>query len=287
MASIEILRGDVLPWLRHELELLLESVLEAEVDAFLADTHKSVDGGGRRRFVRNGYVRPRPLKSAVGRLVVRVPRIRDRLCLVRVISRFVPPYVRSVSGSAEDLLACYLQGLQSGNLDSVLTVMCGSAWLRLPATVRDRQNQLWARWQDRLNQTCLTDFQLSRVIAVRTQPDKDAPPVVVAIGSSAGQSDTVLAVLPGCPSRAESMSRLAEHLSRRGLACASKSCPLPVEIVLWQDGQAYFGAGTTGSHSSGGSRQRDEDGQDDSGFKVCPTDFRTQGLFALRLKPTI
>src|SRR5688500_5099297 len=64
--------------LRHGARTLLAQAIEAEVQSFLASHAELVDGAGRRRLVRNGFLPERTVQTGIGPVAVRQPRVRDR-----------------------------------------------------------------------------------------------------------------------------------------------------------------------------------------------------------------
>ena len=57
---------------------LLQAVVEAEVSELLSRHEALVDERGRRRLVRHGHLSEREVMTRVGKLLVRVPKVRDR-----------------------------------------------------------------------------------------------------------------------------------------------------------------------------------------------------------------
>ena len=57
---------------------MLQQVIEAEVETFLAAHVELEDAHGRRRVVRNGHAPAREIQTGIGPIAVRRPRVRDR-----------------------------------------------------------------------------------------------------------------------------------------------------------------------------------------------------------------
>src|SRR5687767_2775834 len=64
--------------LREGARRMLMQAIEAEVEAFLAGHGELVDEQGRRRLVRNRHAPKRQIRTGIGPLEVRRPRVRDR-----------------------------------------------------------------------------------------------------------------------------------------------------------------------------------------------------------------
>ncbi len=64
--------------LRDGARRMLQQVIEAEVEAFLAAHAELEDERGRRRVVRNGHAPEREIQTGIGPIAVRRPKVRDR-----------------------------------------------------------------------------------------------------------------------------------------------------------------------------------------------------------------
>jgi putative transposase len=64
--------------LRAGARRMLQQVIEAEVETFLAAHVELEDARGRRRVVRNGHAPAREIQTGIGPIAVRRPRVRDR-----------------------------------------------------------------------------------------------------------------------------------------------------------------------------------------------------------------
>jgi len=76
---------------------MLQTVMDAEVDNFLAEHSGRRDEQGRRLVVRNGSLPEREIQTGAGKLPVRQPRVRDRSSgddRVRFSPQVLPPYLK-------------------------------------------------------------------------------------------------------------------------------------------------------------------------------------------------
>ncbi len=111
--------------LRHGARALLAQAIEAEVAAFLANHADLVDGAGRRRLVRNGFLPGRTIQTGIGPVPVRQPRVRDRGAgapepKIRFSSAILPKYLRRTRSLEELLPWLYLKGISSGDFGEAL-----------------------------------------------------------------------------------------------------------------------------------------------------------------------
>ena len=85
--------------LRSGARRMLQQVIEAEVEAFLAAHAELEDARGRRRVVRNGHAPEREIQTGIGPIAVRRPKLRDRGdgtggVGIRFTSKVLPPFLR-------------------------------------------------------------------------------------------------------------------------------------------------------------------------------------------------
>src|SRR5687767_5793636 len=77
--------------------VMIEQVLEAEVEAYLLRHRDARDGDGHALVVRNGKSRLRKLRTPLGKLSIRAPRVHDRRTDAsgrheKFVSRVLPAY---------------------------------------------------------------------------------------------------------------------------------------------------------------------------------------------------
>ena len=100
--------------LRDGLLRMLQQVIEAEIETFLAAHAEHEDARGRRRVVRNGHAPRREIQTGIGPIAVRRPKVRDRGAnfpdrggtageRIRFTSKVLPPFLRRTK-NVEELL---------------------------------------------------------------------------------------------------------------------------------------------------------------------------------------
>src|SRR5271154_1420539 len=109
---------------------LVSSLLEAEVEGFVAELSYLKDQNGKPRIVRNGYLPERKVKTPLGRIPVKVPRVRDRLKSantqrIKFSSKLISPYQRRVH-VAENSVSRYLTQFVSGDWVEATAVVLGN-----------------------------------------------------------------------------------------------------------------------------------------------------------------
>lgn len=143
--------------LRSGARRMLQQVIEAEVEAFLAAHADLEDARGRRRVVRNGHAPERDIQTGIGPIAVRRPKIRDRGAAdgvpIRFTSAVLPAYLRRTRNVEELLPWLYLKGISSGQFEEALAVLLGPDAPGLSATTIRRLVAVWQeeheRWQGR------------------------------------------------------------------------------------------------------------------------------------------
>jgi len=101
--------------LREGAQRLLRQAVQAELEEFLAVHADKCDEHGRAAVVRNGHLPEREVLTGIGRVPVRVPKVRSRTDEPVVFrSSLVPPYVRKTKSVEAALPWLYLRGVSSG-----------------------------------------------------------------------------------------------------------------------------------------------------------------------------
>jgi transposase-like protein len=144
--------------LRSGARQMLQQVIEAEVEAFLAAHAELEDAHGRRRLVRNGHAPEREVQTGIGPIAVRRPKLRDRGdgadgARVRFTSKVLPPFLRRTRNVEELLPWLYLKGISTGQFEEALTALLGPDAPGLSASTVRRLMATWQqdheRWQRR------------------------------------------------------------------------------------------------------------------------------------------
>ena len=136
--------------LRQGAQRLLAQAIEAEIAVLLAQYAGRHDAQGRQAVVRNGYLPEREVRTGIGAVGVKVPRVRDRSGSgIRFHSAILPPDIRQ-SKSLDALLPwLYLKGVSTGDFSEALQALLGSEAPGLsPATI----SRLKQSWQDELTE---------------------------------------------------------------------------------------------------------------------------------------
>ena len=135
--------------LRQGARDLLAQAVEAEVAEFLREYTALTDDAGRQRLVRHGHLPEREVLTGIGRVSVKVPRVRDRgtgTAKIRFTSSLLPPYLRKAK-SVEALLPwLYLKGISTGDFGEALGALLGANAEGLSSSTISRLKAGW--WKD-------------------------------------------------------------------------------------------------------------------------------------------
>jgi transposase-like protein len=207
--------------LRDGARRMLQQVIEAEVETFVAAYAEHEDEGGRRRVVRNGHAPEREIQTGIGPIAVRRPKVRDRGIgsageRIRFTSKVLPPFLRRTRNVEELLPWLYLKGISTGQFEEALTALLGPDAPGLSAaTVR----RLVAAWQAEHERWQRRDLSGRRFIYIwadgvyfTPRLDHDRQCLLVVIGADADGNKELLAIEDGFRESAQSWRELLLRL---------------------------------------------------------------------------
>ncbi|MEM1207306.1 MAG: hypothetical protein AAGN66_28995 [Acidobacteriota bacterium] len=121
--------------LRVSFESLYRQILAVEVSTFLAKHADLKDGTNRQLVVRNGFLPPRQIRTPVGSITVRRPRVRDkRVGTSKACPSIIPTYKRAGATRFMHSLVpwLYIKGKLEGTYRYVLPALIGPTAVDLP-----------------------------------------------------------------------------------------------------------------------------------------------------------
>ena len=215
--------------LREGARELLATAVQAEVSEFLA-THKHLlDDEGRQRLVRHGFLPEREVMTGIGKVAVKVPRVRDRGtdkdgAKIRFSSSLIPPYLRK-SKSVEDLLPwLYLKGISTGDFCEALAALVGPDAEGLSSSTITRLKADWWKEYESWRKRDLTGkryvYFWADGVYFTPRLDDDRQCLLVIIGANEYGDKDVLAIMDGFRENADSWRELLRSLKKRGLTIA-------------------------------------------------------------------
>lgn len=202
---------------------IIQQAIEAELATMLEHYSNERTLDGRRAVVRNGYLPEREIVTAIGPMLVQVPKVRDRSGTgIKFNSAIVPPYVRKSPRVSSALPWLYLRGISTGNMSEALSVLLGEQAKGLSPGVVMR---LKAQWAEEFEQWKKRDLSQSRWIywwadGIHTgarSEDGDGQCLLVMIGVKPDGTKERVAMTDGYRESKASWSELLLDLKARGL----------------------------------------------------------------------
>ncbi|MFI5868067.1 IS256 family transposase [Streptomyces sp. NPDC051546] len=205
---------------------MLAAALEAEVNAYIAESADQQDESGRRLVVRNGFHQPRKVTTAAGAIEVKAPRVNDKRVdeatgeRKRFSSAILPPWARKSPKISEVLPLLYLHGLSSGDFMPALEQFLGSSAGLSPATI----TRLTTQWQ--ADHKTFMDRDLSATdyvyvwadgVHLRIRLEEAKAAVLVMVGVRADGTKELIAMTDGYRESSEAWAGLMRDCARRGM----------------------------------------------------------------------
>ena len=218
--------GSVLEELAREgARQILARALEAEVTEFVEKHQNKIDAEGRRQVVRNGYMPARDLVTGIGALVVRQPRLDDRVLKARGEERFssqiLPRYLRRVPSVDNLIPILYLKGISTGDMSEALASILGSEAAGLSATNVVRLKAQWEQDYQRWSQRDLKGkhyvYMWADGIHVNVRLDEETSCILAIMGADAEGNKELLAISDGYRESKGSWREMLLDLKRRGM----------------------------------------------------------------------
>ncbi|CAM4397735.1 MAG: IS256 family transposase ISCysp27 [Legionellaceae bacterium] len=217
-----VLTDAITELLRASAREVIAQAVEAELEAFLSEVKQALSDGNS-RIVRNGYLPEREILTGIGKVNVRVPRVRDRgetEDKIRFKSTLIPPYMRRTATLNEVLPLLYLKGISESDFVEVLSPIFGEQTKNLSAGVISRLKMGWEeeyqKWQSRkLDNKRYVYWWVDGVgFSVR---DDDRRCVLVVMGVNEQGNKELISLYDGYRESTESWLTLLRDLKARGI----------------------------------------------------------------------
>ena len=241
-ASIAV--DPLLEVLRSGARRMLQQVIEAEVEAFVAAHAELEDGRGRRRVVRNGHAPEREIQTGIGPVAVRRPKLRDRGdgaggARIRFTSKVLPRFLRRTKNIEELLPWLYLKGVSTGQFQEALTALLGPDASGLSASTVRRLVASWQqeheRWQGRELSARRYVYVWADGVYFTPRLDHDRQCMLVLIGADADGRKELLAIEDGYRESTQSWRELLLRLrDENGLAAAPELATGDGALGFWK-----------------------------------------------------
>jgi putative transposase len=212
---------------------MLQSAIDAEVEAFIAQHEDRRDDRGRRLVVKNGSLPEREILTGAGAIPVTQGRVRDNTSdpeqRVTFTPSILPAYLRKTEAIEELIPWLYLKGISTGDFAEALQSLVGERASGLSANVVVRLKEQWCDEYEQWSKRDLSGKHYVYIWAdgihakVRLEDDANKKQcLLVLMGATADGQKELIAVLDGYRESEQSWSELFLGLKQRGLAIAPK-----------------------------------------------------------------
>jgi transposase-like protein len=211
---------------------MLATAIETEVNEYCERFKSELDENGHRLVVRNGYMKERTIRTGLGEIELRKPRVNDRRVdafgnRCRFESSIVPPYLRKTKTVEEMVPWLYLRGISTGDFQQALQGLFGPDVKGFSANTVQRLCEVWqqefATWESRdLSDKRYVYLWADGVYFKVRLGDGEKQCVLVVIGVLEDGTKELVAMTDGVRESKASWKSLLLDIKTRGLEIAPK-----------------------------------------------------------------
>lgn len=225
--SENIVNDTLTEFLKESAQKMLKEAINQEVEEFLNSHQSKTMSNGNQQFVRNGYLPDRDIQTGIGKIKVRVPRVRDRgNSDTKFSSNLIPRYMRRTVSLDVLLPLLYLKGISTKDFADSFEPILGKKPQNLSPNVICRLKENWYKnyelWQKKdLSDKNYVYFWVDGVyLQARMESEKNCILVIVA-ADEYGRKE-LLALNDGFRESKECWKNLLLDLKERGLSSFPK-----------------------------------------------------------------
>ena len=231
--------------LRHGAQEMLAQAIENEVAEYVETHAHTRDDQGRRLVVRNGYLPARTIRTGVGPVEVRQPRVNDKRAdeegrRIRFSSTILPPYLRRTRSIDELIPWLYLKGVSTGDFTDALKALLGPQTPGLSATNIVRLKACWQQEWTAWSKRSLEGKHYVYVWAdgvhfnIRLEdPGNNKQCILVLMGATEEGKKELIAITDGYRESTQSWRELLLDVKKRGLSQAPKLATGDGALGFW------------------------------------------------------
>ena len=244
--SVSISSRDILTEiLRQGAQEMLAQAINNEVAEYIHAASDLRDDQGHRLVVRNGYLPARTIRTGVGPVEIRQPRVNDKRTnengqRIRFSSSILPPYLRRTRSIDELIPWLYLKGVSTGDFTDALQALLGPDAPGLSASnivrLKACWQQEWAAWSKR----SLADKHYVYVWAdgihfnVRLEDSgNNRQCILVLMGATEEGKKELIAITDGYRESTQSWRELLLDVKKRGLSQSPKAATGDGALGFW------------------------------------------------------
>ena len=212
--------------LRTGAQQMLATAIEAEVGDWITSRQDLRDEEGHRLVVRNGHQPPRTIRTGIGAIEVRKPRVHDRRPATErepFESVLLPRYIRRTPSLDVLIPYLYLRGVSTGDFNEALEAILGKS-PGLSASTVTRMVNGWQEEQREWASRSLAEKEYVYVWAdgvyfnIRLGDEDTAKQcILVLMGATADGKKELIAVTDGYRESKASWLEIIRDIKRRGL----------------------------------------------------------------------
>ena len=244
--SVSISSRDILTEiLRQGAQEMLAQAIDNEVAEYICAASDLRNDQGHRLVVRNGYLPARTIRTGVGPVEIRQPRVNDKRTdengqRIRFSSNILPPYLRRTRSIDELIPWLYLKGVSTGEFTDALKALLGPDAPGLSASnivrLKASWQQEWAAWSKR----SLADKHYVYVWAdgihfnVRLEDSgNNRQCILVLMGATEEGKKELIAITDGYRESTQSWRELLLDVKKRGLSQSPKAATGDGALGFW------------------------------------------------------
>jgi putative transposase len=240
---------------------MLATMINAEVDDWLARHAYAKDQRGRQLVVRNGHHPTRTLVTGSGPIDVTQPRVHDRRIagrrkievapgqtvtedidaagqpVQRFRSAILPPYLRKTKAIEELIPWLYLKGISTGGFGEALQALVGPQAAGLSATTITRLMTVWQdeakAWSHRSLEGRQYVYIWADGIHFNIRLEEDRQCILVLMGATADGRKELIAIADGHRESEQSWFALLLDCRQRGLTIDPKLATADGALGFW------------------------------------------------------
>jgi putative transposase len=210
--------------LRDGARRMLAQAVEAEVAAWIDDHAHLQDDHGRRQVVRNGHLPERAIRTGLGEIEARQPRVHDRRPAgerEKFTPAVLPPYLRRTRSPEELIPWLDLKGIGTGDFSEALRAILGTDAPDRSATTITRLKAAWEEDHRAGSERSLVGKRYVYVRAdgvhfnIRLEGGRQC--ILVLMGATAEGKKELIAISDGYRESEQSWKELLLDVKARGL----------------------------------------------------------------------
>ncbi len=213
--------------IRNAAHKAINDAITLEVKEFIESLSHLKLEDGKQQVVRNGYHPERQIATGIGKVAVKLPKVRDRNSTgIKFHSLLIPPYMRRAKSIDELLPLLYLQGISTNHFQQALEPMLGKGAKNVSASVISGLKKKWdgelKQWQNRSLSGKEYVYWWVDGIYLKSRMESEKTCILVIMGATKEGKKELIAFNDGFRESTASWLELLRDMKRRGLSISPK-----------------------------------------------------------------